>query len=95
MRRRAKDFQARLAAIEAAAPETRRQAERYILAHYRAHRGLPRRKESAVTFIVQRRRLYHLICRGELEHVLGLASLLIRFAELRRRASALRARLRR
>jgi hypothetical protein len=93
MRRRANEFRARLSAIEAAAPETRRQAERFILAHYRAHRELPRREKGAVTFIVPRRRLYHLIFRGELEHVLGLAPLLLRLAELRRRAVALRARL--
>jgi hypothetical protein len=91
MPRRANEFRARLAAIKAAAPERRRQAERWIRAYYRVHRALPR---GAIPLILPRHRLYRLIFRGELEHMLGLAPVLLRLAELRRRAFDLRARLR-
>ena len=87
----ANKLRARLAAIEAAAPERRRQAERFILAHYRAHRRLPR---GPAPFIIPRQRLNKLIFRGELEHMLGLTSVLLRLAELHRCAGGLRGRLR-
>jgi hypothetical protein len=91
MRRRRSKFRTGLAVIEAEAPERRRQAERWIRAYYRMHRSLPR---GAVACIVPRQRLYTLIFRGELEHILGLVPLLLRFASMRRCAATLRARLR-
>jgi len=81
--RRDNTLRARLAAIEAAAPECRRQAERIILAHYRAKRRLP---PDPVPLIISRQRRNKLICRGELEHMLGLALVLPLLARLHRRA---------
>jgi hypothetical protein len=85
VRRSAKDFQARLAAIEAAAPERRRRAERWIRSYYRTHRKLPR---GAFACIASRQRLYTLICVAELEHLLGVAPIVARVIKLRKRASA-------
>jgi hypothetical protein len=91
MRRAAKDFRARLAAIEAAAPERRRRAELWIRSYYRAHRNLPR---GAFACVASRRRLYTLICWAELEHLLGVASIIARMIKLYRRASVYLAHLR-
>ena len=78
-------FEKRLAAIEASRPERRREAERRIRNYYRLHRSLPRGHERSATYIVPRQRLYTIICMGELEHLLGLASLILRLVTLRQR----------
>jgi hypothetical protein len=84
MRRRRAKFLQRLAAIEAQGSARRRCAERRIRAYYRAHRRLP---PGAIAYLNTRSRYYAVIFFGELEHRLRLASLLLRLADLRRRAA--------
>jgi hypothetical protein len=92
MRRRRAKFLQRLAAIEAQAPARRQWAERRMRAYYRAHRTLP---PGAAAYLNTRSRYYGAIFFGELEHRLRLASLLLRLADLRRRAARAWAGLRR
>ena len=92
MRRRRARFLQRLATIEAQGPARRRSAERRIRAYYRAHRALP---PGAAAYLNTRSRYYAVIFFGELEHRLGIASILFRFAALRSRVSRALARLRR
>jgi hypothetical protein len=76
-------FERRLVAIRAERPALRRQAERLALEHFRTHRDLPCR---AIVALIPRRRLYGLICRGEIEHRLRVAKLLLHASALRDRA---------
>jgi hypothetical protein len=92
MRRRRARFLQRLAAIEAQGPACRRSAERRIRAYYRTHRALP---PGAAAYLNTRSCYYAAIFFGELEHRLGIASLLLRVADLRRRAARAWAGLRR
>jgi hypothetical protein len=61
----------RLVAIRDARPVLRRQAELVLLAYYREHRRLPR---GPVCSIVGGRRLRQIVARGELEHLLRIAT---------------------
>jgi ferredoxin len=70
MPKRPKDLRRRMAAICARRPALQRQAEQVLLAHYRKHRRLPR---GPLCSFVGSRRLYKIIKRGEVEHVLGVA----------------------
>lgn len=90
MRRRRARFLQRLAIIEAQGPARRRAAERRIRAYYRAYRALP---PGAGAYLNTRRAYYGMIFFGELEHRLRLASLLLRLADLHRRAARAWARL--
>jgi hypothetical protein len=91
MRRRRARFLQRLAAIEAQVPARRRWAECRIRAYYRMYRDLP---PGAAAYLNTRRRYREAIFFGELEHRLGLASILFRLAALRSRPSRAWARLR-
>jgi hypothetical protein len=61
----------RLITIRKARPALKRQAERVLLAHYREHRRLPR---GPLCSIVGSRRLYRIVARGEVEHLLRIAT---------------------
>jgi hypothetical protein len=85
MPKRRKDLRRRMAAIRASRPALQRQAERVLLAHYREHRQLPR---GPLCAIVDSRRLYKIIARGEVEHVLGVAAAMRHLDRLRNRIAA-------
>jgi hypothetical protein len=61
----------RLVAIRGARQALRRQAELVLLAYYRKHRRLPR---APLCSIVGGGRLRQIVARGEVEHLLGIAT---------------------
>jgi hypothetical protein len=61
----------RLIAIRNARPAVRRQAEVVVLAYYRTHRRLPR---GPLCSVVGSKRLRQIVARGEVEHLLGIAT---------------------
>lgn len=73
-------FRARLASILADRPARERQAETFLIGHYRQHRSLPR---GPLASMIRRRRLNFLIARGEIEHLLYLAGTMHRLSKLR------------
>ena len=82
MPKRPKDLRRRMAAICTRRPALQRQAEQELLAHYRKHRRLPR---GSLCSFVGGRRLYKIIARGEVEHVLGVAGAMHHLDRLRNR----------
>lgn len=77
--RRSDRFARGLARARAARPTLERDAARYVLSHYRAHRRLPPKPALALLSV---QRLAWIVMRGEIEHRLGLVALARRIAKL-------------
>jgi hypothetical protein len=83
---RASKFNARLAALRAEQPALERDVARHLLDLYRQQRRLP---AGPLAALVSRQTRAQIICRGELEHVLGLSKIIPRVRDFVRRLGSL------
>lgn len=76
----------RLARLRAARPTLERDVARHLLDLYRQQRRLP---AGPLAALVSRQTRTRIICRGELEHVLGLSKIIPRVRDAARRLGSL------